>query len=144
MASAVADPGWNSVRAGLDALNRRLIREMERSHPDHATALDQLQGLILHEEEVLRILSRDRSALDRVSPPEEYLPCAAAELFHLSWAEEQCLWLGLACEVDSGYGKVLAFLQDDVTRRLPTIGLAIDLFWGRDQFPAGRASFLRH
>ena len=132
MSNSVSSTGWSSVREGLESLNRRLIREVERRRPGHRTPLDHLQGLVLHEEEILRILSANRRTPDLEMEPQDRTPCSAADLFQLSWAEEQCLWLGLACEVDSQYGKVIAFLQDDVTRRLPTVGLAIDLFWGRD------------
>jgi len=47
--------------------------------------------------------------------------------FGLSELELDVVLLGLAAEADPGYERVFAFLQDDVTRRRPSVGLALDL-----------------
>jgi hypothetical protein len=50
------------------------------------------------------------------------------------------LLLALAAEFDPGYERVFEFLQDDVTRRRPTVGLAMDLLEGH---VGGRGALLR-
>jgi hypothetical protein len=50
------------------------------------------------------------------------------------------LLLALAPEFDPGYERVFGFLQDDVTRRRPTVGLAVDLL---DRLAGGRGVVLR-
>ena len=50
-----------------------------------------------------------------------------AERFHLSEAEEKCLLICLAPELDSKYEKIYAYLQDDVTRNKPSIELVLKL-----------------
>jgi SpoVK/Ycf46/Vps4 family AAA+-type ATPase len=50
------------------------------------------------------------------------------ELFHLSPFDVDALLLCLAPELDLQYEKLFAFLQDDVTRKRPSVGLVLDLF----------------
>src|SRR5207248_6192816 len=49
-------------------------------------------------------------------------------LFGLDRVEQQCLILCLASEMDPKYARVYAFLQDDLTRKLPTLELPHRLF----------------
>ncbi|GAA3536942.1 ATP-binding protein [Kribbella ginsengisoli] len=46
----------------------------------------------------------------------------------LSPVESAVLLLALAPEIDGKYGRIYGYLQDDVTRRQPTVGLVLDLF----------------
>jgi hypothetical protein len=56
--------------------------------------------------------------------------------------EAQALVLCLAPEVARKYDKLYAYLQDDVTRRKPTVGLALELFCrSRAEEHAARAAF---
>ncbi len=50
-----------------------------------------------------------------------------SQFFHLSQFEELCLIIGLAPELDLKYEKLYAYLQDDVTRKKPSVDLAIKL-----------------
>ena len=50
-----------------------------------------------------------------------------SRLFRLSPFEERCLVICLAPEIGRRYEKVFAFLQDDVTRKKPSIDLVLDL-----------------
>lgn len=50
-----------------------------------------------------------------------------SQLFHLTRFEEQCLVICLAPELNSKYEKLYAYLQDDVTRKKPTIDLVLDV-----------------
>ena len=49
-------------------------------------------------------------------------------LFGLTPFEEQCVVACLARELDRRYEKLYAYLQDDVTRRKPSVALLLDLF----------------
>ncbi len=50
-----------------------------------------------------------------------------AQLFHLTPFEEQCLLICLAPELDRKYEKLHAYLQDDVTRKKPSVDLVLNL-----------------
>src|SRR6185369_13368640 len=98
--------------------------------------LDQLQGLVLNEHEIVSFLSSDIGAhmvpdeqSSEQSVREINLRAASqlnqiAQLFRLSRIEERCLILCLAAEIDANYSKVFAFLQDDITQKQPSIDLA--------------------
>jgi SpoVK/Ycf46/Vps4 family AAA+-type ATPase len=50
-----------------------------------------------------------------------------ARLFHLTRFEEKCVLLCLAPELDRKYEKLYAYIQDDATRKKPTVDLLFDL-----------------
>jgi SpoVK/Ycf46/Vps4 family AAA+-type ATPase len=57
-----------------------------------------------------------------------YLPLPyLAHLFHLTPFEEQCLLICLAPELTRKYEKLYAYLQDDVTRKKPSVDLVLNL-----------------
>ena len=57
-----------------------------------------------------------------------YLPLPyLAQLFQLTAFEEQCLLICLAPELDRKYEKLYAYLQDDVTRKKPSVDLVLKL-----------------
>ena len=66
---------------------------------------------------------RDASRKQGLSLPLSTL----TQLFHLSPFEERCLIICLAPEIDRRYEKVYAFLQDDVTRKRPSVDLILHL-----------------
>jgi AAA+ superfamily predicted ATPase len=119
--------------------------------------LDQFKGLILTESEITGLLGIDEaiSAKDESDSNREYqklmekrnrlekeiqdrraaynetgvylsLP-HLSDLFQLTDFEQQCLVICLAPEVDRKYEKLYAYLQDDVTRKRPTVSLIMDL-----------------
>ncbi len=59
--------------------------------------------------------------------PDASWPALVAR-FGLEPLEEQSLLLAVAAELDPRYGRLIAWLHDDVTRRRPTVGVALDLF----------------
>jgi hypothetical protein len=66
----------------------------------------------------------------------------AAQLFGLNRFERDVLLLALAPEFDLRYERLYAYLQDDVTRRRPTVDLALRLFCVEPhEVAAGRAAF---
>jgi hypothetical protein len=58
--------------------------------------------------------------------------------FGLSAEERRCIVAALAPELDSRYERVFAFLQDDATRKGPSVGLLLDLLDPRDPWKARR------
>lgn len=50
-----------------------------------------------------------------------------SQLFHLTPFEEQCLLICLAPELDRKYEKLYAYLQDDVTRKKPSVDMVLNL-----------------
>ncbi len=57
-----------------------------------------------------------------------YLPLPyLAQLFQLTAFEEQCLLICLAPELDRKYEKLYAYLQDDITRKKPSVDLVLKL-----------------
>jgi SpoVK/Ycf46/Vps4 family AAA+-type ATPase len=91
------------------------------------------------DEQALRI-ARRRDASARAGA-ELTLP-RLSRIFRLGPFEERCLLICLAPEVDRKYEKLYAFLQDDVTRRKPTVGLVLELLCGSpEEAFAARAAF---
>jgi SpoVK/Ycf46/Vps4 family AAA+-type ATPase len=52
-----------------------------------------------------------------------------SHIFGLTRLEEQCLIICLAPELDTNYEKLYAYLQDDITRKKPGVGLVLDLLY---------------
>jgi AAA+ superfamily predicted ATPase len=144
---------WDFLQDEFSVLKLQLTRELHRQRLQPAVKqIDQLQGLVLTEQEILDILAggdgpprSSASDLEREIARIEHQvhgrrtehgnrawlhPVHLAESFGLSRMEEQCLLLCLAAETDARYGKVFAFLQDDVLNRQPSVGLALRLFAG--------------
>lgn len=144
MAMEELTPNWVHLRDELSLLNADLLREIRRRAPHGQQGqLDQLQGLVLNEHEIVSFLSRDVGAHpaheEHISEPIVRRPDdlnlrassqlnQITQLFRLSRIEERCLVLCLAAEIDAGYSKVFAFLQDDITQKQPSIDLALRLF----------------
>jgi SpoVK/Ycf46/Vps4 family AAA+-type ATPase len=72
-----------------------------------------------------------------------YLPLAhLAQIFQLSRFEQDCLVICLAPELNRKYEKLYAYLQDDVTRKKPSIDLVMSLLLHTTQEKwAARAAF---
>lgn len=134
---------------------RRLAEEQGRNQLDDFQGLD-FQGLVLSEREVLSILTAKpgeacedwcREIEQQIEKLEVAHSARAhavdsysalrqlSELFDLNRFEQQCLILCLAPEIEPRYAKVYAFLQDDVTRKLPCAELAVRLFCPGRQKP---------
>ncbi|HKP82028.1 MAG TPA: ATP-binding protein [Pyrinomonadaceae bacterium] len=129
---------WEHLREELELLNACLLREVQNRSKKN-TQLDMLQGLVLNEHDVVEILTQPLSNPtttteknpdplarqgDRTNTSLSYI----TSLFQLDRTEELCLLLCLAPEIDSRYTKVFAFLQDDVTRKQPSVELVLRLF----------------
>jgi ATPase family protein associated with various cellular activities (AAA)/winged helix domain-containing protein len=144
----------------LDALARLLKRQRERGR---TPAADPVRGLVIEEGEAEGLLAELAADLGRRAGSGErgaaagtqlrqeiadrarvgegqgaFLPlCHAARAFELGDVEYDALLLALAVEVDARFGRVIAYLNDHVSRTRPTIGLACALA------PAGQEPTLR-
>jgi hypothetical protein len=128
------EASWNHLRQGLELLNSCLLRDVNQRTQKNKQ-LDMLQGLVLSEQEVLDILKTPVAStnpeplnLDAAESPSNTTLAQLTSVFQLSRTEELCLLLCLAPEIDNRYSRVFAFLQDDITRRQPTVELALRLF----------------
>ena len=152
IAATSSNTNWQHLSDELELLNADLLHEVRlRTTNRQQDHLDQLQGLVLSEHEIISILTEGmRSPVDhdehgrkdhlreienRISQSREDANLRAnsqlhqlTALFQLTRLEERCLVLCLAPEINANYSKVFAFLQDDVTNRQPSIDLALRLF----------------
>ena len=101
-------------------------------------ATDPYRGLYINHEQLERALTQDPGV------PLLYVPCLVttvnhlgargssrlaqlAQTFELSDFDLDLLLIALAPEIDLRYERIYAYLQDDVTRKLPTVDLALNL-----------------
>ena len=119
-----------------DAEVSQLLSPAEADHPEGleeqslTTALRKLQ-----------CQAEERRSAIRQSGAELLLP-RLSRLFGLNRFEEECLVICLATELDSKYGKIYAYLQDDATARQPSVGLVLELLCESDtEKPHVRAAF---
>ncbi|MFZ5352371.1 MAG: ATP-binding protein [Bacillota bacterium] len=146
--------GWEYFTDELKILDIRLYLQIIIEKKSQSQELfEQLKGLVLTEEEILRLLNMD--ALTIKSDPQidelrerlEILESLVAKkkeatlgrgilislpyfskTLKLSYFEEKCIILCLALELDRKYEKVYGFLQDDITCKRPVVDMAMKLF----------------
>ncbi|MDD4369374.1 MAG: ATP-binding protein [Oscillospiraceae bacterium] len=139
----------------LDLLIR--LQLLKQQHRQPANPLEQFKGLVVTEQEIEGLLAEHIQEEDdlagasgqRIADLTESLGLLdrqveqrraasvnqgvylslhhLSRLFNLSLFEESCLLVCLAPEINRKYEKLYAYLQDDITRRKPSIGLLIDL-----------------
>lgn len=133
---------WEHLLDELQLLNACLLRDVRRRTQKNQH-LDMLQGLVLNESEIIEILGNppgtsatpdagdDLQERINTRNGKQYPNTSLTQLsslFQLERIEELCLLLCLAPEIDPRYARVFAFLQDDVTRKQPSIELALRIF----------------
>jgi hypothetical protein len=128
-------------RAYLRALDELLAGAVTHAcRVDPSAASDRWQGLhidratasaLARREGLLAGFHADFRPVARAAR-EDAAMALLAELYRLSDLAIAVLSLTVATEVDARYGRILGFLHDDVTRRLPTPALLGDLFSGDD------------
>lgn len=136
-----ADAAKHRVTALLPALSRldRLLELAVRSTQAPSATTIPFRGLFIDRDQVNRLLSQDpgaprfslvrQSAEADISPTLDDSPLEwMARSFDLSSFESNVILLALAPEVDLRYEKIFAYLQDDITRKRPTLELALNLF----------------
>lgn len=144
--------------ARLDLLLRRQVERWRASGQDPA---DAFRGLYVSDEEAQSLLERPfagswgdfspsgnadfAEALAALKNQVEALSNSAsaqgrparldrlAALFHLTPFDIDILLLTLAPAFDLRYQRIYGYLQDDITRKSPTVNLALDLFAGKGE-----------
>jgi hypothetical protein len=134
-----AEPGIDELAGVFERLDRvlaRAVSRVARIAGDQAAG-DPFRGLYISVQDASRMAERGRwSPILGVSDDEpevtEVLDSGSrlarlAYDFGLSAFDIDVLAIALAPEVDLGYGRLYAFLQDDVSRRRPSVDLALNL-----------------
>lgn len=122
----------------LDGLLERAVTAAEAAYGPEAAA-DPFRGLHISREDVERLLAREPGAPTFRTDGgggEESPPGSAGPVSRLAWLAEACglspfdldlVLIALAPEIDLRYERLYAYLQDDVTRRRPSVDLALNL-----------------
>jgi hypothetical protein len=123
------------VLAGLEWLDRVLTHAVATAEAVFAVApgADPHRGLYVADDEARRLLEREpgrpllHDAGARAEPEDAHLLPALCARFDLSAFDAALVLVALAPEVDLRYERLYGYLQDDVTRRRPTVDLALNL-----------------
>ncbi len=146
---------WDLIKDKLKWLDLLLQFQMSRHNfTEQENTLKQFRGLVISKEEINRLLNFPKTAgADRENPEVEFLAKELLQLeelirqktarslqngiflslsylvkvFQLTPFEENCIVLCLAPELDRKYEKIYAFLQDDITRKKPSVDLVFSL-----------------
>ncbi|MEW1633067.1 AAA family ATPase [Streptomyces sp. NPDC093801] len=142
--AAVTDSA-RALLTRLGALRGRVSALVEGRSADDPTAGDPLRGLYLSEEAVRHLLDRRPEVADGLpggagqqdAPGDRLARLAgSADLTPLDVA---VLLVALAPDVDRTFEPLYGYLNDDVSRRRATVGLALDLCGASAQSAAARA-----
>lgn len=129
------------LTARIEALRKRVRLLVETRAKDDPTAGDPLRGLYLLPEDALRTAVDGALVLD----PEPAVGAGRlgrlADSFGLASLDVQVLLIALAPELDRSFERMYAYLNDDVTRRRATVGLALQLCGCSTWSAAGRRVF---
>src|SRR5574337_635893 len=149
---AIYQSNWDYLSDRLRHLDLGLRILLNRAPSRDADPLAPFKGLVISEAEASALLEerqatgratdderkpraaagklcraiRERSAMTRRSGAPLFLP-PLSDMFGLTSFEEQCLVVCLAPELDRKYEKLYAYLQDDSTRRSPSVDFVLRL-----------------
>ncbi|MGI5144569.1 ATP-binding protein [Streptomyces sp. CA-106110] len=146
-----ADDPSRSLLARLAGLRKRIAALVEHRAAADPTAGDPLRGLYLSQEAVRHVLhtapltpanGRPGIAADGTAAvgPADRLAELAARM-HLSELDTAILLIALAPDLDRAFEPLYGYLNDDVSRRRATTGLALDLCGMPAHLAAARARF---
>jgi hypothetical protein len=118
----------------LDALLTRAIDAARTAFGPEAAA-DPYRGLHVSERDTERLLARPPGASFLFAPPDGAAILDGTDsrverlrrLFGLSDLDLDALVIAIAPEIDLRYERIYAYLQDDVTKRRPTVDLILNL-----------------
>lgn len=120
----------------LDSLLERAVAAAQIAYGPEA-ASSRFRGLYIDQDEIKRLLAREPGApAIKVDEPEEPLATPLDDASMMAWLKEafglspfeiDVILIVLAPELDLRYERLYAYLQDDVTRKRPTIDLALNL-----------------
>lgn len=127
-----SDIGYLFARLG--AIEQRVRNAVAARRDTDPAADDPYRGLYLTPESVEHILARPPAAWASAPPDGPAAPAAIdsrlprlARSFGLSELDVEFLLVALAPDVDPRFERLYGYLNDDVTRRRPTVGLAMEL-----------------
>jgi adenylate kinase family enzyme len=128
--------------AGLEKIDSLIQLQVQRAR-EQCQSGEQFQGLVISEREVDELLAQSPGTSRFAAPVESKVPepaenaiCSGrdnarlaklASLFQLTQFDLDCLLVSLAPELDSRYERLYAYLQDDVTKRWPSVDLILNL-----------------
>jgi AAA+ superfamily predicted ATPase len=123
-------------------LDERIEREIRRMRARYELSLDEFRGLYVSDEQVDRLVEQRHepseahavvNSAPAASPQRQHVSAGASEenprwrelstRFALSPLEQDLLLIGTACDSDLRYETLFAYLNNDVTRKWPTIDL---------------------
>jgi len=131
-----------------------LSRRADDPHPD-----DPFRGLYLSEEMIERLLDSQRGTPHWADGSGRLRECEAAadaavtaghrlrlrdlrDTFRLSDLDLDMLVIGLAADLDPRFERFFGYLNDDVSRRRPSVGLALELSGARLTSASDRSRFI--
>jgi hypothetical protein len=120
--------------AGVEERIRRAIADRRAGDPNPD---DPFRGLYLSEEAIEALLGEPRAPFD-AAPGDSFLG-ALARSAGLEPLDEALLLVALAPDVDGRFEQFYGYLNDDVTRRRASVGLALRLCGVAEGAVAGRA-----
>jgi hypothetical protein len=122
------------IQALLQWLDRLITSAIEKAQMTYGTDLasDPHRGLYIDEVEIKRLLEREPgNPLFQIQLPPDWqchLPLVCLkQANNLSDFEVGIILIALAPEIDLRYERLYAYLQDDVTRKRPTVDLILNL-----------------
>jgi hypothetical protein len=115
----------------LDVLIERATKAADASY-GNAPHTDPYRGLYISPDDVTRMLAREPGApmlagQDGGERPEYPLMTELANRFGLEAFDQDVILLAAAPEIDLRYERLYAYLHDDVTRKRPSVDLALGL-----------------
>ncbi|WP_018681906.1 ATP-binding protein [Actinokineospora enzanensis] len=126
----------------LGAVEHRVRKAVaDRSARDPGLT-DPYRGLYLTDETVRELLAGPPDVPAEIDIPDA-VDGELAAAFGLTGLDLEFLLVALAPDLDARFERLYGYLNDDVTRRRPTIGLALSLC-GQSQAGPGRFRFLPH
>ncbi|WP_307167655.1 ATP-binding protein [Streptomyces rishiriensis] len=136
--------GGAALLVRLGALRDRVGALVDRRAAVDPTAADPLRGLYLSEEAVRHLLSggpADAGSVVAPGPgPVDSLSALAVRL-RLTELDAAILLIALAPDLDRDFEPLYGYLNDDVSRRRATVGLALELCGAPAHRAAARARF---
>ncbi|NLF77556.1 MAG: ATP-binding protein [Chloroflexi bacterium] len=138
----------SALQEGLARLDARIQQAVQQVEQRLGPQADPYRGLVIRHEDVLSLAAHPLSLVwdadeddDPASVYTHSLSHWLARSFHLARFDLDVLFLALAPETDLRYERLFAYLQDDVTRRRPSIDLALNLFCAGED---SRLAYLAH
>src|SRR5262249_28672668 len=121
-----------AISALLHRLDAFLLEHIAAAQASREPDADPLRGMYIAQDEVARLLGPEPAraggpCAGLYAPGESPRLDRLVQRCGLSELETGMLILALAPELDARYLRIFGFLQDDMTRRRPSVGLALDL-----------------